>query len=500
MEITQILDKVYVLNPGYVMRNDITRAVLATRDNSSYHSLDVNDVSTILHPAFAVLLSFFDGSRTLKDTLNEVSSYFNISFEGALKTVSKLIDNKSGVAVEYDGHFFYLPQNVLVEKKAERTECYSPGDFKIKTEVDLEHERLNKPIYASFLVSNRCVTDCIYCYADKRRIYDCTIPFQSILELIEEAKSIGIISFDIQGGELFLYKDWDKLLTALYGAGYSVYISTKYPLSAWEIERLKATGTKEIQISLDSIYGNDLMTNLKVGPGYRDRILKSIDLLDKAGIRIKIKGVITGPIFNLNKIEDYINYFDKYANVEVVELTAPSHSLYKTAAEFSYYRLSEEQLSALSELAEREKGRHHFELRTDIPSREEGLSDEEKKKSFYARSSCSGNMSSFMILPDGNVTYCEETYFNPNLMLGNILNSSIMDVWNSERARNLFYLPKSIFPKESPCATCREFEDCRYSKGICWVDVMAAYGEDKWLYPTPDCPYAPVPLNDIKVW
>ena len=69
-----------------------------------------------------------------------------------------------------------------------------------------------------------------------------------------------------------------------------------------------------------------------------------------------------------------------------------------------------------------------------------------------------------------------------------------------ERARNLFYLPKSIFPKESPCATCREFEDCRYSKGICWVDVMAAYGEDKWLYPTPDCPYAPVPLNDIKVW
>lgn len=133
MEITQILDKIYIFNPGYVLRNDITRAVLATRDNSSYHSLDVNDVSTILHPAFAMLLSFFDGSRTLKDTLNEVSSYFNISFEGALKTVSKLIDNKSGVAVEYDGHFFYLPQYVLVEKKAERTECYSPGDFKINT-------------------------------------------------------------------------------------------------------------------------------------------------------------------------------------------------------------------------------------------------------------------------------------------------------------------------------------------------------------------------------
>lgn len=129
----------------------------------------------------------------------------------------------------------------------------------------------------------------------------------------------------------------------------------------------------------------------------------------------------------------------------------------------------------LLELAEKEKNRHHFELRTDIPSREGYLSKEEKQKSFYARSSCSGNMSSFMILPDGNVTYCEETYFNPNLMLGNILESSIMDVWSSERARNLFYLPKSIFPNDSPCSSCKEFEDCRYSKGICWVDVMAAY-------------------------
>lgn len=500
MEITQILDKIYILNPGYVLRNDITRAVLATRDNSSYHSLEVNDVSTILHPAFAMLLSFFNGSSTLKETLNEVSSYFNISFDGALKTVSKLIDNKSGVAVEYDGHFFYLPQNVLIERKVDRTENYRPEDFEIETEVDLEHERLNKPIYASFLVSNRCVTDCIYCYADKRRIYDCTIPFPRILELIDEAKTLGIISFDIQGGELFLYKDWDKLLKALYAAGYSVYISTKYPLSEWEIDRLKATGTKEIQVSLDSIYGNDLMTNLRVGPGYRDRILKSIEALDKAGIRIKIKGVVTGPIFNYSRIEDYVNYFDKFTGVEVVELTAPSHSLYKTAKEFSNYRLREEQLDSLLELAEKEKNRHHFELRTDIPSREGYLSKEEKQKSFYARSSCSGNMSSFMILPDGNVTYCEETYFNPNLMLGNILESSIMDVWSSERARNLFYLPKSIFPNDSPCSSCKEFEDCRYSKGICWVDVMAAYGEEKWLYPTPDCPYAPSPLHDINVW
>ena len=116
---------------------------------------------------------------------------------------------------------------------------------------------------------------------------------------------------------------------------------------------------------------------------------------------------------------------------------------------------------------------------------------EEKKKAFSERARCTGNQSSFIILPNGDVTICEEVYFNKNLVIGNILENSIMDVWNSDKAKNLFYISQSVFPKESPCSKCHEFEACRHNLGICWFDVIASYGEENRLFPAPDCPYSP---------
>ncbi len=503
MNITEQLKSIYILNPGYVLRNDITRSVLATADNNSFIGLDVNDISTIIHPMYAMFLSFFNGDKYLDETLSDIVEYFDISRDDAIRIASKMIDNPTSLGVEYDGCFFYLPDRVIIEKKeGVKPIRYSADDFAIDCKVDLINKRLNKPIFASILISNHCVTNCIYCYADKRIIQDCAIPFERIKGLIEEAKKIGIVSFDIHGGELFLYKDWEKLLTTMYSAGYSVYISSKYPLNDEEVKRLKATGTKEIQISLDSIFEDDLITNLRVGKGYHKKILNTIELLNSADFKIKIKAVITNPIYNIERIEKFIRYLDKYENIIIVELTAPGHSLYKTQEEFFHFRLTEKQILEIKDLASRIGEENHFRLNTDIPEKEgrDEIPFETKKRNFYERASCSGNLTSFMILPNGDVTMCEEAYFNKNLSFGNILNNSIMDVWSSERAKNLFYIPQSIFPKESPCSNCTEFEDCRYNKGVCWTDIMAAYGEDKWLFPSPDCHYAPLQKNDTLIW
>ena len=68
-----------------------------------------------------------------------------------------------------------------------------------------------------------------------------------------------------------------------------------------------------------------------------------------------------------------------------------------------------------------------------------------------------------------------------------------MDIWNSNNAKKLFYISKASFPKESECSKCLDFEQCRYNLGVCWIDVMAAYGLENWQYPSPNCPYAPKP-------
>lgn len=495
----------YILNPAYILRNDISRIVLATLDLKDFESSKLNNVVTFIHPMYAALLSFFNGERTLDHNLDLISKYFDITVQDAYNIVYKFINNKTNIAVEYDNNFFYFPKEILIEKQEKhQVRTYSPDDFFIEEEIDVTTMRLNIPLEASILINNRCLTNCIYCYADKRQIHDCTIPFGRIEEIISEAKSLGIISFDIQGGELFLYKHWYELLATLFKHGYSVYLSTKCPLTVDDISKLKELGVKEIQISLDSIYSDDLKRNLKVGDNYHSAILETIKLLNDAGLAIKLKAVITAPIFNIGRMDDYVEYFKQFPNVDLIDFTAPAHSLYKTQQEFFEYRLSESQLNALIEFVnnKRTSCEDFFELSADVPEKQECkcMTFEQKKEAFYRRSKCTGNMSSFIILPNGDMGVCEETYFNKNLIMGNVLNNSILEVWNSERAKNMFFIPQSKFPKESPCSKCVEFSQCRYSCGVCWTDVMAAYGEENWLFPTPECHYAPKSQIETKIW
>lgn len=503
MELQQKLNKTYILNPGYILRNDINRIILATIDLKDFESSKVNNIITFLHPVYAVMLSFFKGNKPLNENIKEVSEYFDITYAEACAITDKFIDNPTQLAIEYDGNFFYLPQNILIEnKKNNPLRTYSADDFVIEGELDVENMRLNIPLEANILINNKCVTDCIYCYADKRKIYDCTIPLPRIKEIISEAKKLGITSFDIQGGEIFLYEYWYELLKCLFDAGYPVYISTKCPIKTDDIKKLTELGVKEIQISLDSIYEEDLKKNLHVGPQYHSDILNTIARLNEAGLSIKLKAVITKPIFDIQKIEDYIDYFKQYEHISIVDLTIPAHSLYKTQKEFFNYRLDEEQINAIIRLVDQKKDSCKYSLSVDVPEKNITckMAFDEKRQTFYKRSRCTGNQSAFIILPNGDVSICEEAYFNKNLILGNILKNSIMDVWNSPKAKNLFFISQSIFPKESPCSKCAEFKQCRYDLGVCWTDAMAAYGEENWLFPVPECPYAPSPRNVTTIW
>lgn len=215
-EIKYSYNDTYILNPIYVLKNDVSRIVLATIDLKDFESSKHNNIITFIHPVYAIMLSFFNGNNTLEENIKEISEYMGITEDQAVNIVSKFIENTGGISVEYDNSFFYFPDKMLIkhnERKIARS--YTPSDFIINEEFDCESARLNIPLEASILINNKCMTKCIYCYADKRQIYDCSIPLERLKELIIEARMIGITSFDIQGGELFLYEHWYELLKIL---------------------------------------------------------------------------------------------------------------------------------------------------------------------------------------------------------------------------------------------------------------------------------------------
>jgi len=488
------LDCKYILNPCYILRTDINRVIFTQTGNPHYHKLGNNNFTSFIHPTHAIMLTFFNGDKTLNEALLEVSQFFDISRDTALNILIKFIENKDRLVVEYDDNLFYFPQKVLIRHDNNYpVRTYSVDDFYIDGELCFSTQRFNIPIEANLLINNRCLTDCIYCYADKRQIHDCTIPFERLKEIIKEAKMLGFRNFDIQGGELFLYEYWYELLQELIKAEFFVELSTKVPLQKKQIKSLLDLNYKKIQISLDSIFSEDLETNLRVNKSYCERMINSITDLDQAGFAIKLKPVITGRIFNISKLKSYIDFFKQYKNIKTIEITAPGHSFFKSQDDFFSYRLSLDQIDQIKKLVSKEKESCNFELRADVNGEENlaVLALSEKTDKWNKRAVCLGNLSSFLILPNGDITFCEEAYFNKKLVLGNILNNSIMEVWGSSMAKNMFYTPKDIFPKESACSRCTEFEDCRHTGGICWVDIVGHYGDENFLFPDPRCPLAP---------
>ncbi|MBI4647186.1 MAG: SPASM domain-containing protein [Bacteroidia bacterium] len=111
----------------------------------------------------------------------------------------------------------------------------------------------------------------------------------------------------------------------------------------------------------------------------------------------------------------------------------------------------------------------------------------EKEEKFRKRVSCTGNIENFYILPDGKVTICEELYWHPKFIIGDLMKDSILDVWNSEQAQNIYNLKQDTISPESACHDCAEFKSCRTFPGVCWKQILYAYGNDKWDFPDPRC-------------
>jgi radical SAM protein with 4Fe4S-binding SPASM domain len=115
-----------------------------------------------------------------------------------------------------------------------------------------------------------------------------------------------------------------------------------------------------------------------------------------------------------------------------------------------------------------------------------------EKKSLLATNNdlawkCSANISSLFILPDGNVSLCEQLYWHPQFIIGNITEQTIKDIWQSDKAKRLLCFPKNANTRQSSCSKCKLKENCFEEQKRCWVNVIKANGYYNWLSADPEC-------------
>ena len=445
-----------------------------------------------------MMLSFFNAS-TKKEVYQQISGLFQLTIGQISNQLELLINNEQYVQ---NGESVFPPHLVVEYKYGMKTHKYKYTDF-LYNDIDLTMSRFDTPIDIICNLTLRCATSCIYCYADRKGNQNKHMSIDLVSKIITEANNIGVIRFKLMGGEIMLYEGWEDIVSKLITYNYQPDISIKRPLSEKDIvkwKELKAE-TSPIQISFDTAIKDHLYKILKVQDPYYKNIVNTFDLLEKYQINYIVHTVINQFNDNVDDIKSLSDFFKGRKYLKKWVLDAAKCSMYN-GLPYSKYKTSLHKINAINDYIDQlnRTGDFPFKLQyIGVPLNHNEMSQKKKQDLFSKRNMCSGNLTSLYILPDGKVTICEELYWHPRFIIGDLTKQSILEIWNSDKARELFYLKQDTIPKDSPCSICEEFPECRKYKHICWRDTILGYGANKWYYPDLTCPKAPAVRNDIFI-
>lgn len=495
------IDSIIILNPDYHFKNDIDRVVMYS-NKQVYHNSSIEWIGYI-HPIQAMILGVFTDFKPLKEHLNDLEKHFHLSHEKIVEIISPYISNPEPFYTEIGNVKILFPKNVLIPKDivADKSIHY---DFDMSAfecnSIDLSAERMHRsPQSLLFMLTNECVTQCKYCYADKQKVYK-PLNTNKILDIIEEAKKLQLSYIDIIGGEIFCRKDWDIILRKLVEYKLTPsYISTKVPINKNLIEKLHKTGYQNvIQISLDSLNEDVLQNIICCKVGYIKNIQKGIELLQQYGFKIQIDTILTKFNSDQEQLTELFNYISNLKKLIYWEIRVPEASIY-TPNTFKEIKADKNKLMSTCKFIKNTLIPHaKFTIYVSDEALEDIYQKGKPSDECFKGGACGILNNRLFVLPDGKVSICEQLYWHPQFIIGDLSKQSLCEVWNSPKALALFKMGKESFNKQSYCSQCKAFDYCNKQHRRCFVKVIKAYGSQNWDFPDPRCQYAPSFTSDLK--
>lgn len=269
-----------------------------------------------------------------------------------------------------------------------------------------------------------------------------------------------------------MYKYWRDVLAELRRYGYNPYLSTKMPLQENDVQFLAKLKVRDIQISLDSCIEEHLIESINVRKGYVAEMLKSLMLLEKYGILVKVHSVLTKYTKDIADMRSIYNVLKNLKNIEDWHVVKGEETLYPRT---DYSNIEIDSLSYnnivnyLKDLSDSSGMSIHYPKLEQIQIVNNTIDKLKQAEShFFNRAFCSGLFSSLYILPDGQVTMCEQLYWNKRFIIGNVKSNSILEIWNSKEAKSLYEIKQEDFPEDSLCHSCSKFKECRTFRQVCY--------------------------------
>jgi radical SAM protein with 4Fe4S-binding SPASM domain len=489
----------YIFNPAYHLFNDSKRIIVSENPRrETIDPLSKDAFAAFIHPVHALALTYFDGEIPFDETVSLISENLDINLQKTIELFKLLVENEEQIFCNVDKDITSVfPPRTLIpyeDRLKSYQKYYSVQDLFIPhEELDFITERFFKPLEILHVINLKCHTNCIYCYADKKNQNGYTpLSHKRILELIDEAHELGIKKYDFNGGEVLLQHRWEEILERATSYNFAPYISTKMPLTEDMVKRYKNTGMEDIQISIDSLNEKTLKRMVLANNGYLDELKNTFYYLEKHDISVSTNSIITNYNKSEKELKDLFDFLLSYENIKTMRIAFSGYSLHISDNNNAKMMVTAEDVKKVKDLFNLLKPQlssNRTLIVGDINTSENDFRF--TQKNFSERARCTGNLSSFCILPDGKATYCEELYWHPAFIIGDLSQQSINEMWNSDRAKSIFAFSSEMVSEKSVCKECSQYEKCRPVPGVCFKEIIGVYGKNNWDYPDPRCPYAP---------
>ncbi len=473
------------LSPAYTIRNEALASFLIRVDKII--NLRRNEFGAFCIPPFMGYILSHIGDFEYPAALNAISSALKVSSSAIDNFVRQLVDNKESKEFIFSETQSVVFPAALLKRYSKRPEPFiyeadsfnGLGDYVIK--------RPSVPLTANFMVTTNCSTDCIYCYAN-RKLYP-TLKTEKILDLLRELHDQGTVNVTLTGGDIFAHPDWRIILKSVREYGYQPFLSTKTPLSPKHIKYLRDLGYDEIQFSLDSVDLDTLKTLINVKDDYLDRVTSFLNACSELELDVLVRSVLTKLNASKESVSSLYAYLSRFDCIKEWIMTPAFFSKYKED-EYKSLEVINEDLIEVYKFTQRQDLAFKIGL-NKISEKGYVLKKFDTPGKYVCHNQiCMANTTCISILANGDCSVCEMLYDNPEYLIGNVNEQSIREIWNSEKALQLYTMAQHQFPQSSPCKECVVSDRCRndYGKRVCYLDI-AKSGKSKW-YPDPRCPHA----------
>lgn len=470
---------------GYALRNDANGSFIIRIDRTP-DTADLSMGVLSIPPFFGKILSLL-GNSEYSTNLQIISEETGLNANTIKYFLDQLIENPEAKGIKDGNLMVVFPPNFLKKYDTPHNpSVFEEGNF--DWHQDLKINRPTAPANVNLMVTTKCTTDCQYCYA--KRDLQPLLSTSELISIVRDLRSAGVVNLSLTGGDIFAHKGWQELLKEVRNMNYNPFLSTKTPIIDKDIKLLVDIGCTNLQFSLDAADPEILSKLIKVDNSYLEKVGNMLDACGKFGLKVSIRTVLTRLNADIGTIKRLYEFITTHGAVYEWTITPAFFSEYKKE-NYKNLEVDNNQLKAL------------YSFFTSIDSKIPIITSKMNENGYelkrwttpedYAQNNvvCLANSTTTSILANGLCAVCEMTYEHPELILGDVRKSSIIDIWNSPKALRLYNFPQNELAKGSACKSCTVYDKCRnsFGKRICYMDILkSGFRLDD---PDPKCPMAP---------